>query len=384
MVSIRRSLELDDRRLEDAFGLPRAMVTSYGRSAYMTLLRRLYREGNFLLLVNDEESTSGNTIQDESVGFGKNEPVDSDKGNSLNLAVAVNDDGDNETKGVNLAENIEERNVSDDISSDQVSGLEGKEVVNDGNNEAKVLNVSDVIEENNAFDATSGDQLTELEANEVVNDGDGEVEVLNLVRQAIDAESTSDNEARDQSGELETKVLVDGKQDGAEVVGVVDEQNSDKPDVLENNGVVGVGVNENNEGSKGILEDVPEVNKKAADVNYEIYSENWSFSDAALDEQVIHIRTKWRIRGSQNTARWQIRLRSSAALALSVRVPWLSIGGSVKNHLSFRAPSWSLGKRVVEQLQPLISIIDEFKFGTMLFNWEPRRFWDVVGTVAGY
>ncbi|GKD88543.1 hypothetical protein Tco_1364050, partial [Tanacetum coccineum] len=44
---------------------------------------------------------------------------------------------------------------------------------------------------------------------------------------------------------------------------------------LENNGVIGVEVNENNEGSKGILEDVPE---------------NGVSSDADLDETVIHIR----------------------------------------------------------------------------------------------
>ncbi|GKE83891.1 hypothetical protein Tco_1557633, partial [Tanacetum coccineum] len=59
-----------------------------------------------------------------------------------------------------------------------------------------------------------------LEANKVVNDGDSEV-------------------------------LVDGKQDEAKVVkvvGVVDEQNSDEPNVLEDNGVIGVGVNENNKG----------------------------------------------------------------------------------------------------------------------------------------
>ncbi|GJU90377.1 AIG1-like protein [Tanacetum coccineum] len=53
-----------------------------------------------------------------------------------------------------------------------------------------------------------------LEANKVINDGDGE---------------------------LETKVLVDGKQDEAKVVGVVDEQNSDESNVLECNGVIGVG-----------------------------------------------------------------------------------------------------------------------------------------------
>nr|GEV33568.1 AIG1-like protein [Tanacetum cinerariifolium] len=64
----------------------------------------------------------------------------------------------------------------------------------------------------------------------------GKVKVLNLVQQAIDVESTSDNNARDQASELETKVLVDGKQDEAKVVKVVDvadEQNSDEPDVLE-------------------------------------------------------------------------------------------------------------------------------------------------------
>ncbi|GJV49208.1 translocase of chloroplast 120, chloroplastic-like protein [Tanacetum coccineum] len=143
-------------------------------------------------------------------------------------------------------------------------------------NEAKVLNVSDAIEENNAFDATSS-HLTELEANEVVNDGDMEL--------LTDVESTSGIDARDQDSEL---VLVDGKQDDAEVVGVADEQNSNEADVLENNGVIGVGVNENNEGSKGILEDVPEVNKKVAHVIIE-NSENGVSSDADLDETVIHI-----------------------------------------------------------------------------------------------
>ncbi|GJR50251.1 hypothetical protein Tco_1400772 [Tanacetum coccineum] len=56
-----------------------------------------------------------------------------------------------------------------------------------------------------------------LEANKVINDGDGE---------------------------LETKVLVDGKQDDVKVVkvvGVADEQNSDEQNVLEGNGVIGVG-----------------------------------------------------------------------------------------------------------------------------------------------
>ncbi|GJZ88391.1 hypothetical protein Tco_0660173 [Tanacetum coccineum] len=104
-----------------------------------------------------------------------------------------------------------------------------------------------------------------LEANKVVNNGDdlkssgsvtptsdskpsGEVKVLNWVQEAIDVECTSDNNARDQASKLQTKVLVDGKQDEVKVVDVADEQNSDEPDVLEGNKVIGVGVNENNKG----------------------------------------------------------------------------------------------------------------------------------------
>ncbi|GJT02800.1 hypothetical protein Tco_0823969 [Tanacetum coccineum] len=106
-----------------------------------------------------------------------------------------------------------------------------------------------------------------LEANKVVNDGDdleslgpvtptsdsessGEVKVLNWVQQSIDVESTYDNDARDQVSELEMKVLVDGKQDEAKVVKVVVvvvDQNIDESD-MEGNGVIGVGVNENNKG----------------------------------------------------------------------------------------------------------------------------------------
>nr|GFA69524.1 JmjC domain-containing protein [Tanacetum cinerariifolium] len=51
--------------------------------------------------------------------------------------------------------------------------------------------------------------------------------------------------------ELETKVLVDGKQDDAKVVkvaGVAGHENSDEPNVLKGNRVIGVGVNENNKG----------------------------------------------------------------------------------------------------------------------------------------
>ncbi|GKA98365.1 hypothetical protein Tco_0826302 [Tanacetum coccineum] len=118
------------------------------------------------------------------------------------------------------------------------------------NDETKGFSLAKSIEENNVFDATSSDQpAAGLEANKVVNGGDGEVKVLNWVQEAIDVESTFDNNSRDQASELETKVLVDGKQDDAKVVkvvGVADEQISDAQNVLEGNGVIGVGVNENN------------------------------------------------------------------------------------------------------------------------------------------
>ena len=74
------------------------------------------------------------------------------------------------------------------------------------NDETKGFSLAESIEENNAFDATSSDQLVAwLEANKVVNDGDGEVKVLNWVQQVIDVEITSDNDARGQASELETK-----------------------------------------------------------------------------------------------------------------------------------------------------------------------------------
>nr|GEV61264.1 ribonuclease H-like domain-containing protein [Tanacetum cinerariifolium] len=62
-------------------------------------------------------------------------------------------------------------------------------------------------------------------------------------------EITYDNDARDQDSEVETKVLVDGKQDDAKVmkvVGVAVEQNNDEPNVLEDNGVIGIEVNKIN------------------------------------------------------------------------------------------------------------------------------------------
>ncbi|GJS09344.1 zinc finger, CCHC-type containing protein [Tanacetum coccineum] len=120
------------------------------------------------------------------------------------------------------------------------------------NDETKGFSLAKSIDENNVFDATSSDKpAAVLKANKVVNDGDGEVKVFNWVQQTIDVESTFDNDSRDQASELEMKVLVDGKQDDAKVVkvvGLAGEQNSDEPNVLEGNGVIGVGVNENNKG----------------------------------------------------------------------------------------------------------------------------------------
>ncbi|GKE69149.1 hypothetical protein Tco_1527221, partial [Tanacetum coccineum] len=86
----------------------------------------------------------------------------------------------------------------------------------DVNDETKGFSTTECIEEKIAFHATSSDQpVAGLEASKVVNDGDVE---------------------------LETTVLVDGKEDDAKVVAkvvvVADEQNSDEPNVLEGNGVI--------------------------------------------------------------------------------------------------------------------------------------------------
>nr|GEU86218.1 AIG1-like protein [Tanacetum cinerariifolium] len=118
------------------------------------------------------------------------------------------------------------------------------------NDETKGFSTSKSIKENNAFHATLSDQSTAgLEASKVVNDGDVEVKVLNWMQQAIDVESTSD--AQHQASKLETMVLVDGKEDDTKivkVVGMADEHNCEEPNVLEGNGVICVGVNENNKG----------------------------------------------------------------------------------------------------------------------------------------
>ncbi|GJY88516.1 retrotransposon-related protein [Tanacetum coccineum] len=81
------------------------------------------------------------------------------------------------------------------------------------------------------------------------SESSGEVKVLNWVHQSINVESAYDNDARDQVSESKMKVLADGKQDEVKVVKVMVvavEQNIDEPGVLEGNGVIGVGVN--NEG----------------------------------------------------------------------------------------------------------------------------------------
>ncbi|GKD79950.1 hypothetical protein Tco_1342571 [Tanacetum coccineum] len=94
------------------------------------------------------------------------------------------------------------------------------------NDETKGFSLAKSIEENNVFGATSSDQPAA-------------------------GWKTKTKWLIDQASELETKVLVDGKQDDAKVVkvvGVADEQISDAQNMLEGNGVIGVGVNENNKG----------------------------------------------------------------------------------------------------------------------------------------
>ncbi|GJW87465.1 hypothetical protein Tco_0162805, partial [Tanacetum coccineum] len=86
----------------------------------------------------------------------------------------------------------------------------------------------------------------------IVNPNDLNIEIPDQVLEesilhtSDKGEITSDNDARDQASEVEMKVLVDGKQDDTKVVGVAVEQKNDKPNVLEGNGVIGVGVNEIN------------------------------------------------------------------------------------------------------------------------------------------
>nr|GEY10032.1 AIG1-like protein [Tanacetum cinerariifolium] len=112
---------------------------------------------------------------------------------------------------------------------------------------SKPTTLSDVFSLARITDARLDDQAAPMagtSAKTFGNNGDSEVEVLNWVQQAIDVKSTSDNDAQDQASELETNVLVDGKQDEAKVVkvvGVTNEQNSDEPNVLEDNEVIGVG-----------------------------------------------------------------------------------------------------------------------------------------------
>ncbi|GJV61905.1 hypothetical protein Tco_1468005 [Tanacetum coccineum] len=113
------------------------------------------------------------------------------------------------------------------------------------------------------------------------------------------------------------------------MVGMTDES-KDKSDVLENNGVIGVGVNEsNNEGLKGI-------------------------SEAVENGKKIHmIRVKF--------------LRVARRLGQTPHnVVVAQLEAPVKNRLSSRAPSWFLGKQVLgkQVLGKVGLLIDEVKFGT--------------------
>nr|GEU76288.1 hypothetical protein [Tanacetum cinerariifolium] len=239
---------------------------------------------------DDEESTSGKTIVDESVGIKQNEPMDFNEGKSLNLVVVANDVGNNgfstmdhqwqgdlfaiggaaqvdtwnhnRSHPINTFEwgsgsvrcNLGEPNILATYGNDmgitnyslrlkdevikklkertQVSKkhlkirdlgirivlrqhLEGKRKLL----VSKPTTFGDVFSLVQTIDACFDDQATPvagtsagLEANKVVNDGD-------------DSESSS--------SELETRVLVDGKQDEAKVMDVADEQNNNELDVLE-------------------------------------------------------------------------------------------------------------------------------------------------------
>ncbi|GJW26616.1 hypothetical protein Tco_0040427 [Tanacetum coccineum] len=100
------------------------------------------------------------------------------------------------------------------------------------------------------YDATSEpvDEAVFVKVNDETK-GFSLAESIEENNQAIDVESTSNNDAQDQASELEKMVLLDGKQDDMKVlkvIGVADEQNSDEPYVLEGQG-----------GFQGVRNDTP-------------------------------------------------------------------------------------------------------------------------------
>ncbi|GJV90170.1 hypothetical protein Tco_1537983 [Tanacetum coccineum] len=111
-------------------------------------------------------------------------------------------------------------------------------------------------ENNQAVDDNVDEEGKNVEDQQVSKgDDDTNNDDVGYMRQPIEDESwflaheidyPNNNDTRDQASELETKVLVDGKQDDVKVVGVTNEQNSDEPNMLKGNGIISVGVNENN------------------------------------------------------------------------------------------------------------------------------------------
>nr|GEV47101.1 hypothetical protein [Tanacetum cinerariifolium] len=78
---------------------------------------------------------------------------------------------------------------------------------------SKPTTLGDVFSLARTIEARFDDQVAPVSGTPAILEGN---------KQAIDVESTTDNNARDQASELETKLLVDGKQDEAKIVKVVD------------------------------------------------------------------------------------------------------------------------------------------------------------------
>ncbi|GKC51157.1 hypothetical protein Tco_1073902 [Tanacetum coccineum] len=99
-------------------------------------------------------------------------------------------------------------------------------------------------DENNQVVDDNVDEEGKNVEDQQVSEGDDDTnnDDVGYMRQPIEDESwflaheidypNNNNDTRDQASKLETKVLVDSKQDDAKVVGVTNEQNSDEPNML--------------------------------------------------------------------------------------------------------------------------------------------------------
>nr|GEU99086.1 ribonuclease H-like domain-containing protein [Tanacetum cinerariifolium] len=133
---------------------------------------------------------------------------------------------------------------------------------------------------------------------------------------------------------LETKLLVDGKQDDAKVVkvmGVAGHQNSDEPNMLKGNSVIRVGVNENNKG----------VDKE---VQYSVYTQHVfiPFLKRLNDK---HIKKKKD--GELQRELWRSRPTTLVEAFSLACIAEARFDGSVKNHLGplkYEDPQGALSK----------------------------------------